>query len=292
MKIFFAALGLLTATICYAQDYAYVRDDDMYVYVRSDANINSPVIDTVYNLQIVKINTYEEEKNGWVPAGMGRGGYIHKSRLRAMPAEYTASLDEALSDSATDIFITAVECPEIVVSTYLYRPEIEEYTTGWNRGRHRVTSTENHTIRNLKTGEILEEFSVIYPVEMTIYPSRLIFSSSDFTFYYYRNQNDKTCRGLTFLNTGDILTLSPREQADVLAVAREAYENQSTDNIDVNDFEYWSKLESLYLRGNADAQKFYPYLMPEFPTDGEGSHVIEKYLGRKWAYDNRGEVVL
>ena len=125
----------------------------------------------------------------------------------------------------------------------------------------------------------------------------------------YRNRNNKTCRGLTFLNTNDIFTMSLQEQADVLIAARKAYEttkhlnaqnqneayeihDQIEKTIGLNNFEYWTKLEWLYFNGNVEAQKLYPYLLPYFPTDGEGSNVIDDYLDRKWAFDNRGEVII
>ena len=322
--------GLVTIIVGYAQEYkySYVRDDDMYVNVRNSPNAKAKVVDTLYNLQIVQIDTEEKEVNGWVKitiSSMNRNyvGYINKSRLRDIPAEYTANLDSIWNgwDDEKEglywsghFYITSVDCPEIVavVASSFDTTQIKEYNddynTGWYRGHYRVViPSDGVAIRNLRTGKVMEYFDIFYPISLTIYPSKLIFSSADFMYSYYQNRDNKTCRGLTFLNAGDIIKLSFQEQTNVLDIARKAYEATKQLNaqnqkeyyeindklgkiIGLNNFEYWTKLEWMYFNGNVEAQKLYPYLLPYFPKDGEGSNVIDDYLDRKWAYENRGEV--
>lgn len=53
---------------------------------------------------------------------------------------------------------------------------------------------------------------------------------------------------------------------------------------------YLSKLEQLYFRENEDALRLYPYILKHFSLDGDGSHGIEWYIARKWAFENRGGV--
>lgn len=300
--ILIAALLFLSVQ-AHAQEYAYVRDDDMYVNVRNSPNPNATAKGKFYNLQIVHIDADAKEINGWIDVSASNiRGYVHKSRLVAMPKELYAAIDSIWQGG---MYVTSVECPEIAVIWEPGNPDIEQYNEVWNRGQYRLLSAYNSAIvRNLETGKELEAYWDIYPVNIMIYPSKLIFSTDAFAYSFYRNHNNKICRGLTFFNTGDAIRLTAQEQIAVIETAVRASQNienmgshcrirvpdDSVSIININDFEYLSKLESLFFKGNPQAVNLYPAILAAFPIDGEGVHIMEFYDARYRAWQNRGEV--
>lgn len=301
-------LCLFTVTSVRAQEYAYIRDNDMYTNLRKAPSVKSEIISKLYNLQFVKILTEDEKTDGWKHIeSKDEYGYVHESRLVYLPERYVESMD-SIWPWHDNLFAASTDCPEIVVHMSLENPRIGKYDTSrWDSGFRILSSPTYDVVKNLATGKELESFNEIAPVQVTIYPGKLIFSTSDLMYSYYRNRNNKTCRGLTLLNTRDNLKITPQEQNAILTIAQKIFD--ATKHLDweitkerhkiesifdvyigTNNFEYLTKLEQLYFGANEDASRLYPYILKHFSLDGAGSHTIEDYWVRKWAFDNRGEV--
>lgn len=308
MRILFLLSCLLVITSVQAQRYAYVRDNDMYTNLREAPNLNSKIIDTIYNLQVIQLFDENKANEWWKVLLSNKSGYIHESRLVFLPEKYTMSIDSIWSWHNRNMFIVSTDSPEIIANWELQNIRIEYDTDKTGNFCNRILSSPSYAvITNHETGKELESFNEISPIQITVYPSKLHFSTNDFMYSYYRNQKNKTCRGLTFINKKDILKTTAQEQEALLTIAQEIFE--ATKHLDwektneyhliisifdkylgVNNFDYLEKLEQLYLREHTDALKLYPYLLHRFSLDGDGTHTIEDYQTRRWAFENRGEI--
>jgi len=290
-----------------AQKYMFAYDSDKYVNMRRNPDKNSQIIDTVFNLQIIRTG---KPAKGWAPVLDGAEnicGYIHNSRLVEIPGKYKDKLDSLYAgriDWSSPVFVAAVDCPEIVTIFSYYSQggiTIDKDTDG--RISCISTYPDDVWILDIRTGKLLEDRSAISPfTNVSFCDGRLVFRDARFEYSFYRNRKGLLCRGLIPLQSYKGKSLTQQELNNILQTAEKAVNAGKADKnrpsegirqfIGTNDFKFLDQLRQAMYDGNELAREYYPYIMNNFPIDGEGTHAIETYIYEYWGFENKGEIIL
>lgn len=324
MKMTLLAILCLTSIQLFAHfpKLMYVCDQkDMYVNVRSENNVKSPIVDTVYHLQLVCVNEY---KDGWYNTSRG---YIHESRLVELPSQ--VSSDEDLLSVIADLgvsFIASVDCPQFILElerggikflklndipildgmstivgysskilisnfgehgVYLYKTTGEkQYITGAGPicTASSIAIVDNHVeihLQGFRYSYGLNRFNKPCQYVLADYHPQPLHS------ILYNETMNKARQMMKILNKENI---TPDNYKSIETKVRWRINDELKKIIGVNNFEYWSQLENIYFNHNAELDDYYPIILCFYPIDGEGSHEIEFYANSYYGFICRGEI--
>lgn len=296
------------------QKIMYVSDNDMYVNIRKSNDIKSAIIDTVYNLQIVSV--LEKTSNGWYKTPHG---YIHQSRLMDMPEYMQEISDKDINSGGAYYFIASKSCPGIVISFHSQsKMEIIPYVAyqayHYNENEHTkkeyhiiITPADGHTVTYYKSNggtKIISESTVIAPIKnIIITHNHIKLYEYTYEYCYGLNNDDEICQYTQFHSPPNPLSKSAFE--NTITTARKIFKildgvNDSNfrnkeDSIikisgKVNNFDFLSNLENIFLSGNKEVRKYYHKILYYYPLDGEGTHSIEWYFKTYFGYRYKGEI--
>jgi hypothetical protein len=328
MKKYSLALFLIImAENVFAQKYMFVYNPDKYVAIRKDTIPQSQIVDTLFNLQLVKIEK-DFQLNGWrkVIKNEKSQGYVHQRWLRSLPESYEATLDSLFCPESRmrgndklaygkiavsgyefgSAFVAAIDCSEIIVQftypVYRLRTHLYPYEGYAYNYLHSINvDPVNVVIINAKTGELLEyrdEYAAFSQIE--ILDGRILFKEA-FEYSFYRNRKGKMCRGL--IPYRSYITLPPEEKElpKLIDSAKKAVERAKKsaqpskslkESLGKNTTEYMEKLRHAFFCGNKDATVYYPYIIKNLLWEEGENHDIIDYRFELWGYENLGEVEL
>ena len=299
----------------------YVYDSkDIYVNVRKEPNSSSTIVDSLFQLQIVKVS--DNPKNGWYRS---EKGYIHQSRLQELPS-YIVDALRAEKDSDF-CFIASPSCPQILIFpsfVQLSQLRIVEDITSWAdiEGRYItyrkliINSMEGHQVLYVNPkGEstIIAETNPIAPLEAIIISQNNVeLVGNIYNYSYAYNRNNELCQYTLFHNKQTLVNIEKQkiildkfdkmleiiasytnidDKQNITPQLSSEMEKKLLKVIELNDFVYWSDLEKVYISGvSSKLNKYYYQILRYYPIDGEGTHAIEPYFNLYSAFRYRGEV--
>lgn len=299
--------------------FMYVVDKDMYVNVRESNDVKSAIMDTVYNLQIVQVESKKDKD--WYKTNKG---YIHQSRLVELPSYMEKGLSNYFdfwnSFDPTRYFVASRSCTDVVVC---FAAQTERFVSSPSYDRYGKTEPsyilsiypyDGHGViyftpdGNMKfiAGSIM-----IFPINRIIVKDdHLVLIETPFEYSYARNANNEICQytllysanntleGETYFKTMNearkvFRVLDKIIDKDYTNISEAEYRDikeQLYDILQVNNFDFLHNLEQIYLSGDKEVAKYYHCLIYYFPKDGEGTHAIEPYFSVYYCYKYKGEV--
>ncbi|MCD7969373.1 MAG: SH3 domain-containing protein [Alistipes sp.] len=270
--LFVSALHL--AGLCCGQGFGYIIDRELMVFLRENGRPGAPVVDTLYNLQIIRTG---EQCNGWVEI-LGREqrlGWVDKENVVPMPAEAAAFLDTEYTrwDWPRMFLIAGTDLPQVVIAVSHPAFHTAHTEKGEAVSALTVMPGESAGAYNAVTGrEILDWDIPLCLSRVEISHGRTLLWDRYAQYCFLADSAGRPC--LSIIPTASSIpeSYTPEETQEALRTARELLQkgerldpeaawDLSYEMIGVTNMDFIGRLRAAYFAGDADARETYPAVL-------------------------------
>ncbi|MCD7969372.1 MAG: SH3 domain-containing protein [Alistipes sp.] len=296
-------LALQGAATAFGQEFRYVHDSDLYVLVREEARPGAPILDTLYNLQVVKTGVTE---NGWVEVTgrQGRMGWVHGSRLVPMPEDPAGVLAAGYEERPGQDFlgfIGGTDVPHIFIHcsglyNNQYEPALQRFDLSLSVPVVCRPRAENVYVYDLRNGEMVASWGALYAIAaFYIYPGRTVFADyCDAQFSFIKDPAGRTC--ISIVPTGNIPVGFSAERMEEAIHIAENFRSRFGERTDARELsfnyetDHWvfTALYAAYRNGDHRAASLYPFLVFNAHSDGAGGQDQMISIYRLWTLEYAG----
>lgn len=290
----------------YGQEFSFVYDEDCFAFMREEPGVRSPVTDTLYSLQIVRTGRSEGDWTEIIGTDFSGVGWVHSSRLRALPEGPSADLRESYFryDRHYWKFVAGIDVPEVILNLEPFGaaglPKQPNYSPGAPATFISVERANAYHAaeRDPDRKELWDWEQPGCWVRVSVYPGRVVIQDEKGLFSFIRTPAGRTCLSVTPVDLFTPESYAQWEVEEAIAEAQEfrrSYQAAGRDESgywrsfgNMEDFEIFLRLHSAYYSGDSRMQDLYPFILERMHCDASACEAHRRYRMEHLIYTNSG----